>query len=435
MAPVHPPNPVPNPPPYPKGQSSPLPPVLARGLLPFSWLAAGLARLRAGLYRRGWMTTTRLDCLVISVGNLTVGGSGKTPMVEFLARSLKEAGWRPGVVSRGYRRQSLADISRARLAPEAGGPEWAESRQAAVQADPVGLGDEPSLLARRNPWLPVYVGRNRALAGKLALIWDRTTALVLDDGYQHLRVARDLNLLLVDAARGLGNGKTLPSGWLREPLSAMGRADAVIFTKVEQGDADFWEDFFIRQGVTAPRFRFGYRAEGLRRLDGGQVLPAKALRGRRVHLVCALAQPEGFAQTIRGLGGEVESLTAMGDHDPYSPATLTRLAAEIQRTAENPTAEKPGTEGPGSQNLGNPGQTTGKPAAQAPLWVTTGKDAVKLAGRLPNPERMWVLDMAVAPPPEWDRFWQEFLARRQPSGGPTAQPSLNNRVAPAGQDR
>jgi tetraacyldisaccharide 4'-kinase len=350
--------------------SSPLGPVLSLLLLPLALVYGFLARWRALFYRLGLFRTRHLGRPVISVGNLTAGGSGKTPLVEFLARQIAELGQRPAVLTRGYRRFGASDLIRVR---------------SAEHADPATIGDEPFWLASRNPDLLLYLGTDRAKAGRLGEAMDAPGLFLLDDGFQHLALHRDLNLLLVDASRGLGNGWVLPSGWLREPPSAARRADAVIVTQANLGDPERVEaDFARRTGWRGPLFRFGYEPAGLARLDGGAKLPVQALAGRRVSMLCAIARPESFAAALRGLGTEPAERIALRDHDPYEDPTL----ADVERRLQGASAE-------------------------APDWVTTEKDAVKLKGRLKSAQRLWVLEMKVVPDPRWEGFFLESLIRQR----------------------
>jgi tetraacyldisaccharide 4'-kinase len=307
---------------------------------------------------------------VISVGNLTAGGGGKTPLVEYLARQVAELGQRAALLTRGYGRTGSSGLIRVR------GTE---------HADPEAIGDEPYWLASRNPKLLLFVGRKRALSGRLAEAMDAPDLFLLDDGFQHLALHRDLNILLVDATRGLGNGRLLPSGWLREPGSAARRADAIIVTQANLGDAGRVEaDIARRTRWRGPLFRFGYEPAGLVRLDGAVRLPVGALSGRRVSMLCAIAQPHGFAATLRGLGAEIGKRFIRPDHDPYTEATL----AKLERALADASADAPG-------------------------WITTEKDAVKLRGRLTAADRLWVLEMAVVPDPRWEAFFLEALVRQR----------------------
>ena len=189
-------------------------------LSPLSRLYGKALELRAGWYASGRIVSHALPRPSISVGNLTFGGTGKTPLVEFLARRLRFEGWRPAILSRGYGR-----ASRGVVVVSAGeGPLVTAERG----------GDEPVALARATSGIIVVVGERRVEAARRAADLG-ADLFVLDDGFQHLAVARDVNLLLFDARDPFGGGSTPPRGRLREPLDAMRRADAILFTRVERG--------------------------------------------------------------------------------------------------------------------------------------------------------------------------------------------------------
>ena len=339
-------------------------------LAPLGLAYEGVVRARAALYRRGWLRTHWLAAPVVSVGNLTAGGSGKTPVVDVLARHALSLGLATAVLTRGYGRGGRSDLIRMRGV--AGG-----------LVSPDSLGDEPYWLAARNPDLTLCIGRSRRLAGRLAGLSDPPRLVLLDDGFQHLPLGRRLNLLLIDAGRGLGNGHVLPRGWLREPISAARRADALIVTQANLGDAErVLSELRARIGTLPPVFRFAYRPRRIARLDGGAEAAPEALAGRRVGALCAIARPEAFAATLRAAGAEIASLEARPDHDPYDEPALYRI--------ERLLADAP---------------------ADVPAWITTEKDAVKLRGRLVHADRLWVLEMAVDPDPAWEPYFTEFLAR------------------------
>ena len=359
---------------------SPLPPLFCVALWPLGLLYGLAVRLRGLLYRLGVLKVRRLGAPVVSVGNLMAGGGGKTPLVEFLARQAAELGLRPAVLSRGYGRVGRSALIRLRGAERSG-------------ADPLAVGDEPYWLAARNPELPIYIARRRYRAGRLAEATEPPDLFLLDDGYQHLALARELNLLLIDAQRGLGNGRVLPCGYLREPRSALRRADAVIVTKSGLGGPD--RATAELKGLLRPEvpvFRFGYRPCRLSRLDRGAELPLDALNGLTVSLLCAIAHPAGFAAAVEGLGATADQIVARPDHDPYSDRALAEVARHLGR--------------PGADGGGSGPQDRGRPH-----WITTGKDAVKLRGRLSGAERLWVLEMEVVPDPAWGEFFQRFLRR------------------------
>lgn len=326
--------------------------------------------LRAMAYRRGWLPIHRAPVPVISIGNLTAGGGGKTPFADYLLREALRAGLRPACLSRGYGRAGRSQVARIKAAE-------------GVPADPAALGDEPCLLALRNPQVPIYVGADRRQSARLACILDQAQVLILDDGFQHLRLARDLNILLVDAQRGLGNGRLLPAGPLREPASALARADVIVITKANLGDAGSLERLLRQKhGVSQPVFRCDYTPGRLRRLDGGATRPIAGLRGARVSLICGIAQPEGFRRTVAQAGAKVEELLAFPDHFAYPDEALRAIETRIQG-----------------------------PDHDAPEWITTEKDAVKLAGRLPSTTRLWALEMEVSPAPDAQAFFFDSLRR------------------------
>jgi tetraacyldisaccharide 4'-kinase len=276
---------------------------------------------------------------VISVGNLTMGGSGKTPFVEYLARRYRFEGRRPAILSRGYGRVSRGVVVVSRgdgplVTPEAGG-------------------DEPVELARRLPGVPVVVARRRVEAAGAAKELG-ADLLLLDDGYQHLAVRRDANLLLLDAADPFGGGRFPPAGRLREPLSALERADAVVFTRAAAGlPTEASRRTLARWNPRAPVFTARIHAAGLRDTEGAPV-ETGALADRRLIAVCGVARPATFAASLSELDLSPEATLVFRDHHRYGSRDLER----IRRTAER----------------------TGS------TWlVTTEKDAVKLAGRTPVP--------------------------------------------------
>jgi len=255
-------------------------------LLPLSWLFGLVTALRRRLYRAGILPAYRSPRPVVVVGNLTVGGTGKTPLVVWLAQQLTARGWRVGVVSRGYGRASGA------------------ARCVARDDDPAQVGDEPLLIARRTG-ARVAVGSARPAAVRLL---EADCDLVLsDDGLQHYALARDFELAVVDGARGLGNGRLLPAGPLREPAARLGQVDAVVIN----GD--------------------GYRCEGGLRMRveplrfvnvaSGEQRPLSGFAGRRVHAVAALGNPQRFFASLRALGIEPDE-HALPDHAAPSQGQL-----------------------------------------------------------------------------------------------------------------
>jgi tetraacyldisaccharide 4'-kinase len=315
-------------------------------LLPLAALAllygAG-ARAHRASYRAGWLRAASLPCRVVSVGSLVAGGSGKTPLAAWLAAGLREAGLRVALASRGYGRSATGVV----LVSD--GDE--------ILCGPDRAGDEPLLLAAHARGVPVIVARDRAEAGRLAHARFGSEVLVLDDGFQHHRLRRDLDLVVLDGALGLGNGWPLPRGPLREPVSALARADAVVVMDGPLPGAD--EARLAKLAPAAARFAARRAPRALRSLRSGAREPALALRGLEVGMLCGIARPASFRRTLAALGARVVAERVLPDHHAYRAADLAALGA------------------------------------RAPIWVTTEKDAVKLERDWAPDADLRVLELAV----------------------------------------
>ncbi|MDH4071174.1 MAG: tetraacyldisaccharide 4'-kinase, partial [Ignavibacteria bacterium] len=222
-----------------------------RILYPFSWIMKGAVGLRNRAFDWGILRTTRLDVPVISVGNLVVGGAGKTPLVQYLAGVIRKAGYIPGVVSRGYRRKT----SGVRIVSDGKG-------SIARAADG---GDEPVQVARRLPEAIVVVGERRVDAAKEA-VRRGAQVVLLDDAYQHRYIGRDLNVLVMDGSTDLSVERVLPAGKLREPVSSAARADVVAVSNAPEPSAIRWLGQLER---SKPVVCFTYEAGDLRRCSDG----------------------------------------------------------------------------------------------------------------------------------------------------------------------
>lgn len=251
---------------------------------PLAWLYGALTALRRGLYRIGWLRGTKLPVPVVVVGNITAGGTGKTPLTLALVDALKARGWRPGVVSRGY------------------GGSQREPRLLGDDPDPAEVGDEPCLI--RASGVPVAVGRDRPAAARL-LMAAGCDVVIADDGLQHYRLARDLEICVIDGARGFGNGHLLPAGPLREPLSRLAAVDFQVCNGAE------------RDGAVAMHLR-GDQAVNLQ--DGASASLSR-FAGQEVHAVAAIGHPQRFFDALRGQG-IVVSAHAFPDHHPFAPTDL-----------------------------------------------------------------------------------------------------------------
>lgn len=245
---------------------------LSLALIPVSWIYCLLVALRRSLYRRGVKTSVRLPVPVIVVGNITAGGTGKTPLALWLVRYLRQQGYRPGIVARGYGGRSATWPLRVRQ-----------------DSEPAQVGDEPLLLAR-NGSCPVAVGPDRAHAAQILVRGDNCDVIVSDDGLQHYGMARDIEIALIDGERRFGNGQYLPAGPLREPVQRLQRVSACV-TNGEPRKGEFGmelEPLCFRR-VTAPTVE----------------RPVHAFAGQRVHAVTGIGHPQRFFDQLRKLGIDV----------------------------------------------------------------------------------------------------------------------------------
>lgn len=270
---------------------------------------AGLARLRASGYERGWLPSAAVPVPVVSVGNLSAGGTGKTPCVAFLARELERRGWRPGILSRGY-----------------GAPRGASAN------------DEARMLGVALAGVELVQDPDR-VAGAHALIERGVDVILLDDGFQHRRLRRDLDLVLIDATRpwglppppagGAPVRACLPRGLLRESPAALARADALVLTRVDQVDPGALEALRGELMAWAPGRPILLARHRAARLTGpdGVKLALDELAGREVELVSALGNPEAFQRSVEGLGARVREHHVFPDHHVYVAADLARAGA------------------------------------------------------------------------------------------------------------
>ena len=303
---------------YPSGQPSPGTRALGAALAPAAACFQVGVAARNLLFDRGFFAAEAVEGLrVISVGNLTAGGAGKTPVVAFLAERLLGTGAKVAILSRGHGRLEHRPLQLV-------GPPWP-----AAEA----VGDEPLLLARRLPGAQVWVGANRVALAKEAKAAGATVAL-LDDGFQHRRLARDGDVVVLDEAVALGSGHALPWGPLREPATALGRA-SLLWLRVAHRPAPLppWPP-----GLRTVRAR--HAPVDVLRPDG-TVLPLGHLRGLRVLGFCGIARPSAFHRTLHELGADVTAVQAFSDHHRFRRDELTRLRARAAvEGAELVTTEK-----------------------------------------------------------------------------------------------
>jgi tetraacyldisaccharide 4'-kinase len=280
----------------------------------FLW-ARGLA------YRRGWLPTRRLPVKVISVGNLTVGGTGKTPMVMRLAAWLRGRGLHVAVLTRGYGRRETT-------------PLVMNGQGEVNHYKPELMGDEPILIARRLPDVTIGIGADRFALGQRILQMEAEhppEVFLLDDGFQHLRLARDLDLVLLDATHPIAAGAVLPAGLLREPVAALARADVVVLTRTNGSNVVELTELVGRYNPHAPVFRVSTRLGGV--FEAGTHRPAEAttLRQQRVLAFCGVGNPDAFFDDLRRWGFEVVEAVALPDHHRYTISDFTALVQRADR--------------------------------------------------------------------------------------------------------
>ncbi len=272
--------------------------------LPYGWAV----RTRSLLYSLQLLKTRALPCPVISVGNITAGGTGKTPLVMALAKQLMGRGISVAILSRGYKGTQtcepiVSDGWNLFLSPEQSG-------------------DEPFLMAQVCKGVPVLVGKDRFANGRVALQRFGMKGLLLDDGYQHLPLRRDLDILLVDSHIGFGDDHLLPRGILREPLSHLRRAHLFLLTKVEDLEAS--QPFERRLHEIHPRaqvFHGHYQPTSL--VDSrGKEEELDSLKGKKILALSGIANPDSFSALLRKLGAEIASEAIFPDHYAYRPKDL-----------------------------------------------------------------------------------------------------------------
>lgn len=298
---------------------------------PFSPLYTLAMHLRAALYRRRIFTSHRLACPVISVGNLTMGGTGKTPIVQHLARLLQAKGYCPAIISRGYRGEAQGKVNIV-------------SDSNTLYLDAQTAGDEPRLLAETLAGVPVLTGVVRKLPAEKALEMG-ANVLLLDDGFQHMQLVRDVNLALFHADRLAGNSRVFPAGDLREPVAALKRASHFMLTGVHEGNAERagrFGELLQKRFPNTPVVQAGYEPDGLVRLDAergiipvpvddsAQVLRSGSTDETKAYAFCGIAAPERFLASLERFGIALGGHDFFRDHQSYDRNTLELLVHQAQ---------------------------------------------------------------------------------------------------------
>jgi tetraacyldisaccharide 4'-kinase len=337
-------------------------------LLPLSRLYGAGVALRLALYRRGLFTVRSAARPVVSVGNVAAGGTGKTPFVRWLAGELLRRGRHPSILTRGYGRVGHGTV--------------VVSDGRGTLATVAASGDEPALLARALPSVPIVADARRFVAASRAETLEAPVDVhILDDGFSHVGLAREVDIVLLDATAPDAGGALLPAGLLREPLVALARADLIVVTKTEQADPAPALALTRRFAPGVPVFRARTEVLGILDREGRNVAPTDLPAGTAV-AVAGIARPDSFRATLEALGIIPAECLEFRDHEPYGPAT----AGRIERTLEE----------------------TGATAV-----VTTEKDAVKLEATLHVPVFRVAVEARVVEP----SFVSEVLSllARRPS--------------------
>lgn len=303
-----------------------------RLLWPLAQIYGGIVGLRNALYDRQLLKVESPPCRVISVGNLTAGGSGKTPATLFLAQQLRDRGQKVAVVSRGYKRR--------------GGGTRVVCDGTRILATVAEAGDEPYLMARRLNGVVVIVDKNRGRAIRMACERFGTDVVLLDDGFQYRCLARDEDHVLISAESLFGNELLLPAGLLREPLSSLRRSSQVWITKVRDPAEVTAIVDRLRTCTEAPIRLAAHVPTCFERWPQGERVSLSAVQAKKVYCLCGIAEPLSFLDTVAALGARVVGSTVLGDHCKYGTRRFRRIIGRAR-------------------------------AAGAEMLVTTEKDAVK----------------------------------------------------------
>ena len=315
-----------------------------------SILFESIIGLRNYFYNTGIFRIRKLDCKVISVGNITVGGTGKTPMVIMLANLLRDRGYRPVILSRGY-----GGRQKNRINVVSDGENICMNFQMA--------GDEPVLIAKSVRNTPVITGKNRYQTGRYAVDNFGADVLILDDAFQHRSLFRDIDIVLLDNERPFGNGFVIPRGELREPANALGRADVIVKTGIkdrdqgsgvrgqaagdrDQGPGDRDQgpggrDQGSKDRDQAPVYNAYRIPKSLLKAGTGEIYPLDYLRAKKVLAFAGIARPDSFKRTIASVGGETAAFLVFPDHQVYTRDDImqiekaaTQCAAQVILTTE-----------------------------------------------------------------------------------------------------
>lgn len=311
-------------------------------LLPFSFIFWGIVNLRIFLYRKKFLKSQALGCHVIVVGNITMGGTGKTPVAEYLAKELLARGRHPAIISRGYKSRSEPNYKKVlrwlmHLPPI---PPKVVSDGKTIFFNSERAGDEPYMLAKNLPNVPVVVDKDRVKAGHYAIKRLGADILILDDGYQYFRLHSSLRLALVDKSNPFGNGFLLPRGILREPVSHLGRASCILLTKSDGARDEVLEKKIRQANPSADIIECTHRPCYLVEHATGAVLPLEKIKGKKVSIFSGIASPEGFEKFILSLGADIVYCKRYIDHHRFTANELSSIGERSRGADYIVTTEK-----------------------------------------------------------------------------------------------
>ncbi|MCM2282534.1 MAG: tetraacyldisaccharide 4'-kinase [Bdellovibrionaceae bacterium] len=297
---------------------------------------------RNSLYDRGWLVAEEVGRPVVGIGNLTTGGTGKTPLTAWLAQQFLQRGHLPAVISRGYKAILESEVGRVDIT----------SGKRLSQLSRL-FGDEPTMLAHRLAKVPVYIGSDKVAVGRFAVEDSRPDVILADDAFQHRRLKRNFDLVLLDATEPGWHFRPLPAGRLREPLTALSRAHAVIVTKVNLADPVRVErlrdqarmhmeshpsplilemEYRLTQFLLLEAFRGG-DARGTAKRGPPRSMTAAEVASEKVLLVSAIGRPQAFRRLVEmETGTRVVGHVEFGDHHAFAPGDIARIAAQVRET-------------------------------------------------------------------------------------------------------
>ena len=340
--------------------------LMAGALHGLSYLFSGAVQARWYLYQHRILRNKPLGCLVVVVGNLTVGGTGKTPVVERFAHTLRERGRKVAILSRGYKskKEPLPRKLWRMLTHGEEHPPKIVSDGERVLLDSEEAGDEPYMLARNLPGVVVLCDKNRVKAGSYAIRRFGCDTLILDDGFQYLPLKGRLNLLLVDSTNPFGNQHLLPRGILREPVKHLARANYIFLTKCDGTRDETLRELIRENNPRAEIVECAHRPQYLEPVGEGERLPLEALDGARIAAFSGIASPESFENMLRAFGAEIRYNRRFLDHHRFTRGELERLYRRAER-------------------------------AELDMIVTTEKDAVRLVAGTPSAVPLYYLRMEI----------------------------------------